>query len=365
MQHRMRKSITTLIFVLAAGAAGLAVAQTKAAPKDKGPMQAKAAGPMQLKADAPDRYIVVPGDTLWSISERYTDSPTRWPELWNVNKDEIRNPHRIYPGNVIVLDRSRGTLSVAQTTMAPRVRSEKSDVAAIPSIPANVIEPFLTLPLVIEADGLDRAPQIVATEENRVVLGAGSRVVVSGMGNSKEDIWHVYQKGKALVDPESKDTLGYEAVHLGTARVTAAGEPAQVRIVAAVREIAKGDRLVAAGKPQPVTYLPHAPARAIHGQIIGLYGGIDSVGEGGPQTVVTLNRGKSHGLEAGHVLALHRIGGEAVAQKATDDTPAKMVKLPDERYGLVFVFRVFDRVSYALVMRITRPVNTLDVVRTP
>jgi len=357
MQDRMRKSITTLIFVLAGSVAGGVWAQAKVAPKDK--------GPLQLKADAPDRYVVVPGDTLWSISERYTDAPTRWPELWNVNKDEIKNPHRIYPGNVIVLDRARGTLSVATQRMEPRVRSEKSDAAAVPSIPANLIEPFLSRPLVVEAEGLERAPHIVATEDNRVILGAGSRAVVAGMGASKEDTWYVYQQGKALVDPQTKRTLGFEAVYLGTARVVAPGDPSTIQVVSAVQEISKGARLVPAGKPQPVTYLPRAPGRPIQGQVIGIYGGIDSTGEGGPQSVITLNRGKSHGLEPGHVLALHRIGGEVVAQKATDEAPAKTVKLPDERYGLAFVFRVFDGVSYAIVMRVTRPVNTLDAVRTP
>jgi hypothetical protein len=359
MQHDMRKSITTLIFVLAAAVAGGAAAQSKgAAPKDK--------GPMQLKADAPDRYVVVPGDTLWSISERYTDAPTRWPELWNLNKDDIRNPHRIYPGNVVVLDRARGTLSVSGTQkLTPKIRREGGTADAIPSIPANIIEPFLVRPLVVEPDGLDRAPQIVAAEDKRVIIGAGNKAVVTGLGGSRETTWHVYQRGKALVDPESNATLGYEAIFLGTARVVTAGEPATVEIVSAVREISKGDRLVAAGRPQPVSYLPHSPRAGIRGRIMSIYGSIDKVGEGGPQSIITLNRGRADGLEAGHVLALHRLGSDVVIAKATADTAEKSVRLPEERYGLAFVFRVFDRVSYAMVMRVTKPVNNLDVVATP
>lgn len=359
MQQNMRKSITTLIFVLVATAAGGLAAQPKAAvPADK--------GPMQLKADAPDRYVVVPGDTLWSISERYTDAPTRWPELWNLNKDEIKNPHRIYPGNVIVLDRARGTLSVTGTQkLDPKIRREPSDSAAIPSIPAGVIEPFLVRPLVVEPDGLARAPQIIAAEDNRVVIGAGNRAIVTGLGGSKEPTWHIYQQGKALVDPDTGSTLGYEATFLGTARVLSAGEPATVEIISAVREISKGNRLVAAGKPQPVTYLPRAANAGLKGRIVSIYGSIDKVGEAGPQSIIALNRGKSHGLEAGHVVALHRIGHDVVLEKARGDTPAKTVRLPDERYGLAYVFRVFDGVSYALVMRVTKPVNNLDVITTP
>jgi hypothetical protein len=356
----MRKSITTLVFVLAAGLAGGALAQAKASPA-----KAKDAGPIQLKADAPDRYVVVPGDTLWSISERYTDAATRWPELWNVNKDEIKNPHRIYPGNVIVLDRARGTLSVSDTQkLSPKVRAEQT-TDAVPTIPANLIEPFLARPLVVEADGLDRAPQIIAAEDNRVILGAGNRAVVAGMGGSKEATWHIYERGKALTDPDSKRVLGYEAVFLGTARVAAPGEPATVDIISAVREIPKGARLVAAGKPQAVTYLPHAPKGNVQGRVISIYGSIDRVGEAGPQSIVTLNRGRVDGLEPGNVLALYRASTDVIVQGATRDAPATTAKLPEVRYGLVYVFRVFDNLSYSMVMRVTKPVNALDVVRTP
>lgn len=360
MQQNIRKSITTLAFVLLAGVAGSASAQAPAAAaKDK-------PGPIQLKPDAPDRYVVVPGDTLWSISERYTDAATRWPELWNVNKEEIKNPHRIYPGNVVVLDRIRGTLSVTGTQkLSPRVRSEPTEQAAVPAIPANLIEPFLSRPLVVEQDGLDRAPKIIAAQDNRVILGAGSRAVVSGIGDSKEPTWYIYQRGKALVDPETKRALGFEAVFLGTARVAVGGEPATIEILSAVKEISKGDRLIAAGAPQPVTYLPRAPKAGIEGRIIGVYGSIDRVGEAGSQSVLALNRGKADGLEPGHVLAIYRVAGEAIVERPTRDAAAKTVQLPQERYGLVYVFRVFDNVSYALVMRVTKPVNAQDVVRTP
>ncbi|MDH5247314.1 MAG: LysM peptidoglycan-binding domain-containing protein, partial [Betaproteobacteria bacterium] len=174
MHQEWRKSITTLAFVLATAVSAGAAAQ---APKT----------PLALKPDAPERYVVVPGDTLWSIAERYTDSPWRWNELWNLNKDQIKNPHRIYPGNVIVLDRARGQLAVSDTVkLTPRVRAESTARAAIPSIPANIIEPFLVRPLVVEPDGLDNAPTVVAAEESRVVLSAGNKAFVRGMGNSKE-----------------------------------------------------------------------------------------------------------------------------------------------------------------------------------
>jgi hypothetical protein len=322
--------------------------------------------PLALKADAPDRYVVVPGDTLWRIAERFTDSPWRWPELWNLNKDQIRNPHRIYPGNVIVLDRARAQLALAETRrLSPRVRAESTAREAIPSIPPQAIEPFLSRPLLVEPDGLDKAPTIVATEESRVVVGNGGRAFVRGLAGSSEETWYLYRRGSALVDPDTNTTVGYEAIYLGTARVARRGETSTIEMTTVTQEIGVGDRLVPAGKPQPVNYAPHAPQAAIQGRVISIYGGVGRVGEAGPQAVVALNRGKADGLELGHVLALYRSAGEVADASKPKDAPDRMMALPEERYGLVFVFRVFERVSYALVMQLGRPVKPLDVVRNP
>ncbi|TMI37118.1 MAG: LysM peptidoglycan-binding domain-containing protein, partial [Betaproteobacteria bacterium] len=219
MVQQVRKSITALaFFVISAAVCGQ-------------PAQA----PLTLKPEAPDRYVVVPGDTLWGISERYTDSPWRWPELWNMNKEQIQNPHLIYPGYVILLDRAKGTLTLARpgtepgtrpgaapgtgagAKLSPRVRAEPLPPEEIPSIPASVIEPFLTRPLVIEPDGLDRAPTIVATQHDSVLLSAGNTAYVRGIAGSGEESWYVYRRGSPLVDPDTNQTLAYEAIYLGTA----------------------------------------------------------------------------------------------------------------------------------------------------
>ena len=350
MHQQWRKSITTLAFVLGSAFAAGTLAQ---APKS----------PLALKADAPDRYTVVSGDTLWSIAQRFTDSPWRWSELWSMNKDEIKNPHRIYPGNVIVLDRARGQLTMDAGTvkLSPHVRAESTARAVIPSIPPSAIEPFLVRPLVIERDGLDNAPTIVATEESRVILEAGNRAFVRGMGDSKEANWFVYRRGPALVDPDTKTTLGYEAIYLGTARVTRPGEPAVIQLTSVTQEVTIGDKLVAAGKPEVPTYAPHAPNAPLQGRIISFYGGGAKLGEAGGNTVISINRGRAQGMENGHVVALYRPGA-TVAEPGARSAP---LTLPNDRYGLAFVFRVFDSVSYALVMNINKPVNTLDLVQNP
>jgi len=355
MYQQWRKSITTLGFVLASALSASAFGQ---APKT----------PIAFKPDAPERYTVVPGDTLWSIAQRYTDSPWRWNELWSQNKDDIKNPHRIYPGNVIVLDRSRGQLALDASTvkLTPRVRAEAMARAAIPSIPANVIEPFLARPLVVEPDGLDKAPTIVAAEESHMIMTAGNRAFVRGMGNSKETQWLVYRRGSPLVDPDSNTTLGYEAVYLGTARVTQAGDPAIVQLTSVTGEVATGDKLVPAGKPDVPSYAPKAPSAQIQGRVVSIYGGGTQLGEAGGQTVIAINRGKSQGIAAGDVVALYRPGSQIAERRgSTARTSDKPLVLPSERYGLAFVFRVFDRVSYALVMNITKPVNAQDLVQNP
>lgn len=357
----MRKSI-----ILAVLAAALAAAPLMAQQRSD---------VIRLQDNVPDRYVVVRGDTLWGIAGKFLKDPWRWPDIWKLNRDEIKNPHWIYPGEVIVLDRSGlqpelrlGDAARGDTVrLSPRVRSEDTSKEAIPSIPPRVIEPFLSRPLVIEPDGLDNAPRIIAAQADRVYLGSGDVAYVSGIKDAKLDsLWQIYRPGKALVDPESQKTLGYEAVFLGDSRVTRTGEPATIQIFGAQQEIGKGDRLVAAA---PITlnhYAPHAPSALIQGRIIATRGGLR---ETGPQNVVTLNKGRSDGLEPGHVLALLRLGRTNVettpARKWFGADKVETTKLPDERYGVVFVFRAFERVSYALVMSASRPVLIDDVVTTP
>ena len=321
---------------------------------------AQDAKPLQLADNAPDRHIVVPGDTLWGISGKFLREPYRWPELWRMNKEQVRNPHRIYPGQVLVLDRSGADprLRLETVKVEPKVHAETLS-KAIPSIPQNIVEPFLSRPLVVEEGGLKDAPKIVATQENRVYIGPGGRAYVSGIKDSATKSWQVFRTAKPVLDPETREILGHEAFYLGTAMLTKEGDPATVDITTAVQEIGVNDRLVPAPRAEVVQYAPRVPDKPIEGRVAAIYGGVKETGR---HAVVTLNRGKRDGIEIGHVLALYRNLGERPYREENETT---MIKLPPERYGLVFVFRVFDRISYALVMDVTRPVVVSDIVRTP
>ena len=376
---------------------------------------------LKLQDNAPDRYVVVKGDTLWDISGKFLKDPWRWPQIWNLNRSEIKDPHWIYPGDLIVLDKSgkEPRLSLVKgdkhgmthVKLSPGVRTTEIGGDVIPAIPIRVIHPFLAQPRVVAKDAMDGAPFILGTNAERVVLGAGDDAFATG-GPAGVTRWNVLRPGKTLKDPETGELLGYEVEYLGDARTTVAGAPQKIRITQSAQEILPKDKLVAADETTTFEYLPRAPEAKVNARIISAYGGLSDSGR--YQTVV-LNRGSRDGLEPGHVLAVYR---EGQAVKLSRDEKEKMawvneksgvsgdgawlyndvrclketgkitydqvvearqafratclsanddssVKLPDARSGLVMVYRVFDRVSYALIMQSDGPVYLLDTARNP
>lgn len=321
---------------------------------------------VKIHDNAPDSHIVVKGDTLWDISAKFFKDPWKWPQIWGLNKDSIKNPHWIYPGDVVHLDRASGTLHLGKiiknkagqsdsVKLSPRVYVQSSEHNAIPSIPARAIEPFLSRPLIIEEDGLSNAPTIVGTLEKRVLLATGDIAYVKGLSEDQGLLWQIYRPGKTLLDPENKKVLGYEAVYLGDAEVEKFADISTLKIVKALNDINKGDRLIQASGEFAGSYVPRTPDSQIAARVISIYAGVSQAGQ---HSIVTLNKGLRDGLENGHVLALYRKGD---VTKENGET----LTLPDVRYGLLFVFRTFDKVAYALVMRTRLPVQLLDNALTP
>lgn len=327
---------------------------------------AEATKPLELAPGAPDRYTVTAGDTLWGISAKFIKDPYRWPELWRMNAEDVKNPHRIYPGQVLVLDKSGADprLSVDTVRLAPKqYDTQLSD--AIPAIPPGFIEPFLAKPLVIEPDGLDGAPRIVALGDNRPITGTGGKIYVTGIQDPAARDFMLYRPGRALADPVSGEVLGIEAIHLGGAKVTRSGEPAILEVVNSRAEISVGDRLMPRGKTDIVSYAPHAPKTMIEARVMSVYGtaGSSPAGTGGPGSIITISRGARDGIEMGHVLAIN-LPDRDVTERFKDRLQTH--QLPEERYGLVFVFRVFERMSYAIVTKASaKEVVIGDTVRTP
>ena len=399
-----RTAAACAALVLGSGLAFTAAAQTfpnlPITPEQRSTAQqvAQAGVPLsELAPDAPDSYTVKSGDTLWRISGLFLRSPWRWPELWGMNMDQVRNPHLIYPGQMLYLEKVNGLARlrmgqppadapVDTVRVSPRTRISGLVDASIPTLPPHLIEPFLNEAILVEdAAILENAPRIVAVPEDRVLLTRGDRAYARGMTGSPlveqpgtdSHRLRVFRNAVPLRDPQTREILGYEAKYLGGAEL-ARGEgveqvasrggntsnllvPATIDITRAKEEIRVGDRLLPEPERFLASYVPRAPSQPVDGAIVSVYG--DAVALVGQNQVVVINRGASHGVEPGHVLAINKTGRQ-VLDRSKGGERAQM-KLPDERNGIMMVFRTFTRLSYALVLEITEPVSVGDRVGNP
>ncbi len=350
----------------------------------------------ELKANAPDDYTIKRGDTLWALSGLFLRSPWRWPELWGMNLQDIKNPHLIYPGQQLHLIRldGRATLSTRRSPygeppletlrLSPRIRAEKLANDALPTLKNHLIEPFLAEPVIVDEMGLNAAPRIVATQDGRVLLTRGDRAYARGQGEAMlaeepgrhQKAYRLFRDATPLKDPMTGQILGYEAQYIGKAVLVRAEStqsvtdkdgkaqteivPATIDIVAAKEEMRVGDRLLPEPPPQLLSYVPHAPQTKLDGRVVSVYG--NAVANAAQNQVVVINLGSNDGVERGHVLAILKAGARLL-----DKTDAALpeIKLPDERNGLLMVFRPFEKLSYALVLDITEGVKVGDRLVNP
>ncbi len=333
-----------------------------------------------FRPNAPDQHTVVRGDTLWGISGTFLEHPWCWPQVWGMNRDEIANPHWIYPGQIVYFDRKNGRLSLVKpgsgdgseglptTRLSPQVRTQGMGEGAIASIPAGAIEPFLTRPLIVDEGQMKGAPRIVAQQDGHVYLGAGDKLYVRGdlQGSTS---FQVYRPGVPLRDPETGKIIAYEAVYLGSVALVAparAGVDVHTfRVASSAEEIGVGDLLM----PTPPTplrnYVPHVPSRPVKGRVLGMNAGLSFAAQ---NQVVSINRGSVDGIDVGAVLSLYHFGETITdpgGRQGILGFGRTALKLPDEEVGNVFVFRVFKNVSYGLIMQATQPVQIGDVAASP
>jgi hypothetical protein len=348
----------------------------------------------ELAPNAPDEYTVKPGDTLWAISRLYLLRPWRWPELWGMNISEIANPHRIYPGQMLYLDKTGGRARLTMRRgaggsadggtikLSPRTRFDSLAGMALPTLNPSVVEPFLSEPIVVDADTLQSAPRIVAGNDSRVLLSRGDRAYARG--NAETPLletpgplknFRVFRSATPLKDPGTGEILGYEAQYLGKAQLKR-GEsttvetqkdkdvitvvPASIDIIAAREEIRAGDRLLPEPPRQLLSYVPRAPSTQVEGRIISVYG--NAVQFAAQNQVVAINKGTRDGIDSGHVLAILK-NGETILDRTGERK--ETIKLPNERIGLLMVFRPFEKVSYALVLEITDTPRAGDFLVNP
>ncbi|MBE9568151.1 MAG: LysM peptidoglycan-binding domain-containing protein [Proteobacteria bacterium] len=338
---------------------------------------AKEAAPkkeIRVKAEHPRQYTVKKGDTLWGISSLFLKDPWYWPEIWSKNQ-QVKNPHLIYPGDVLTLIYVNGQpqIQVSQQSTAvksdnglpvrklsPGIRSTALQ-ATIPTIPGDAIRQFLTKPRVVTKEQLDSAPRIIGSEGAHLILGSGARVYIRGEIDKERVRFSVFNPGDALIDPVTNKTLGYEAKYSGEVRIVNYGDPASGDLTFTEREILIGDRLLPEDKSKLENlYFPHVPETEVEAQIISLYDALFGVAQ---YQIIVINKGERDGMEVGHLLATFS-NGETVRDRF-DKRRSEPVKLPNERSGLVIIFKTFDQVSYALTLESTRVIRKNDFLHTP
>lgn len=349
-----------------------------------------------IREDTPRQYTVKSGDTLWAIAGHFLNDPWYWPELWAKNP-QINNPHLIYPGDIISLIYVNGqpvfqvvrdgqvvnSSASAPTTepqaesnafeqvhtdgalklvkLSPRIRS--TDLKeSIKTIPLDAITQFTTQPQVITLQEWEDAPYIVGSEDKHLILSQGNRVYIRGELDKERLRYNIYRKGEKLIDPKSGDLLGYEVIYAGETRITKYATPSSARISKAKREIIVGDRLFSTDNAEINNlFFPRPPEAIVDGEIISLFDAISGIAQ---YQIAVINLGKRDGLEVGNILATYA-KGEVVRDRFEETEGQIKVTLPNERSGMMMLFKIFDRVSYALILEADRVIHNNDQVRTP
>ncbi|HEY7776528.1 MAG TPA: LysM peptidoglycan-binding domain-containing protein [Kineobactrum sp.] len=319
---------------------------------------------VELNDDVPDTYIVKKGDTLWDISGMYLREPWLWPELWDVNP-QIDNPHLIYPGDELYLAWVDGEPRLRmrrgrEVKLEPNMRVQPLDTA-IPAIPLDQIGAFLKRHRILNGDDLDNTAYVVAGNQDRLLSAPGDRIYGRGVFPEGERRFEIFRAGDTYLDPLSGGLLGYQARDIGSSRLVGANtDPiTALEVTRVTEEVRISDRLLPLQeRVLDAMFQPRAPrSDIVGGFMIAVDGGLSQIGT---DDIVVLNRGTREGIEVGHVLAIYQTGGVVHDQVAKE-----MVSLPDTRAGLLMVFEVFDKASYALVLKASRPLKVMDKVMNP
>ena len=325
-----------------------------------GTLTAFSQGSARLAEDAPDEYVVQVGDTLWDSAGTFLKDPWYWPEIWYVNP-QVENPHLIYPGDVLALVYVDGQPRVenrmgSSYRLSPEARSTPL-TEAITSVSYDTISAFLSRGVVIERGEVDSLPYIVASKGDHLVAAAGNTVYVRGTDAQPGERFNLVKIGDKLVDPETNDLIGYQGIEIGEGTIRRSGDPATMMLNRSKQEAKQGDRLIPTAVEIPLNFFPKAPSTDINGQIIAVVGGLTQIGQ---YHVVVINRGAGDGMGVGDVLTVWQRG-----DTTRDRVSGGSVRLPDEEAGTVMVFKVYDRISYGLVMEATTALHTHDYVRNP
>lgn len=351
---------------------------------------------IQLNPSHPEQYTVTKDDTLWGVSGKFLMHPWQWPELWSHNS-HVKDPYTLYPGDTLYLSMAYGkpVLNLTRSDQAQsQVRSNPDSSCvlqeqdskpgrtqfpvsedgkllpcirvtelkkAIRLIPTKNIASFLSSPKVMADNELAEAPYVVDFAGEHIIVGMGDRIYVRSIKESQNKLYTIYRTGNPYISPESGEILGYEAEYIAEAMLQQSGDPATLVVTKAASEIHSGDRLMPnAVEDIALNYFPRPPVQNINGNIISVLGGVSQIGL---YNVVVIDKGAADGLQSGHELSIYQRGAMVKDEYSADENGH--VNLPDENAGTLMVFRPFERVSYALVMKATQALHVLDKVKIP
>jgi hypothetical protein len=336
--------------------------QAESAPmQEYKPVIERVEQPVALSNTAPEEYVVQPGDTLWDIAGQFLKDPWFWPEIWYVNP-AIENPHLIYPGDVLGLVYIDGqpritNLRGSTYRMSPQARITPL-TQAVNTIPYEAVAAFLSSGAILEKNQADALPYMIDTRGDHLIAAAGNEIYVRGNGGDEPGSrYSVVKIGDPLYDPDDNRLVGYQGIFVAEGTLRRGGDPSTVALTDSNQEAVIGDRLIPEVRDMPLNFMPKPPSYEIEGRIISVVGGVTQIGQ---YQIVVLNRGNRDGLAVGDVLSVFQTG-ETVRDRIKGGT----VKLPDEEAGTAMVFKVYDRISYALIMEATTNINVLDAVRNP
>lgn len=329
---------------------------------------------LTIKADAPERYRVQAGDTLWDLANRFLNEPWLWPQLWHENP-QIIDPDKIYPGDELhlIFDETgnarlqvKGDGGVVKLSPGMRVSGLRQ---AIPPIPQQKIEAFLERHQVFSPEALAASAYIVGAEDDRLILGKGDLVYVKGLSAQALIGTHYmiyraqqhYPDLKASEQSGRPEWLGIEMQYMGSAQLEsldASDGIAVMRITQAKEEIRTQDLVTLNDLGDtPATFYPQAPVRRVQASVLSILGGLNY---GGKNSLIALNAGQLQRVSPGNLL---KVAQQRTAVLETNHN--QDLALPSETIATVMVFRTFQKVSYALVLEASKPITVGDQLISP
>jgi len=272
-------------------------------------------------------------------------------------------------------------LDIPTVKISPLARITPLDEAPLSDKALKLLQAMVRHPLVLSDAQVNESARIIAGSDKRVMFGAGDRVYAVGADYPGQALpvrgqrLRIFRELRPLKDPQTSEVLGYEAHIVGSASWVQSSDlaldkvnpevgtmrvAATLDIVASEQEIMVGDHVLMTQIAPPEPIRPRQPSQAIQARVLGLYG--TGQLEASQNQIISINQGRSHGVEVGHVLNI--LSRPATARDKTDPLKESW-QLPQKRTGTALVFLSYERMAYALLTEVQEGVRVGDALAGP